>query len=148
MGIHPARPQKFIAKCIFQGQKQQRPGPVIHVISGGGSFRGWKWGMYVCVLNCVWLFATPWTLAHKSPLSREFSRQEYWNGLPFPSPGDLPDPRIKPESFTSPSLVIGRWVLCHCTTWVAHLGVGRSGAKLIKMDQASHKPPPQGRARA
>ena len=41
---------------------------------------------------------TPWTVARQAPLSREFSRQEYWNGFPFPSPGDLPDPGIKPGS--------------------------------------------------
>ena len=39
--------------------------------------------------------AAPWTVAHQAPLSMEFSRQEYWNGLPFPSPGDLPDPGIE-----------------------------------------------------
>ena len=49
-------------------------------------------------LSSVRLFATPWTVAYKSPLSMEFSRQEYWSGLPFPSPGDLPDPGIKPMS--------------------------------------------------
>ena len=43
-------------------------------------------------------FATPLTVAHQAPLSMEFSRQEYWNGLPYPSPGDLPDPGIEPES--------------------------------------------------
>ena len=45
------------------------------------------------VLSCfssVWLFETPWTIAHQAPLSMGFSRQDYWNGLPFPSPGDLP----------------------------------------------------------
>ena len=41
-------------------------------------------------------FATLWTVAHQAPLSMGFSRQEYWSGLPFPSPGDLPDPGIKP----------------------------------------------------
>ena len=41
---------------------------------------------------------TPWTVAHQTPLSMEFSRQGYWSGLPFPSPGDLPNPRIEPES--------------------------------------------------
>ena len=50
-------------------------------------------------------FATPWTVAHQSPLSMGFSRQEYWNGLPFPSPGDLPDPGIEPGS---PALHGGR----------------------------------------
>ena len=41
---------------------------------------------------------TPWTVAYQSSQSMEFSRQEYWNGLPFPSPGDLPDPGIGPRS--------------------------------------------------
>ena len=41
---------------------------------------------------------TPWTVACQAPLSMEFSRQEYWSGLPFPPPGNLPDPWIKPES--------------------------------------------------
>ena len=44
------------------------------------------------------LFAYPWTSAYQAPLSMEFSRQEYWSGMPFPSPGDLPDPRIEPRS--------------------------------------------------
>ena len=51
-------------------------------------------------LSHVRLFATPWTVAHQAPPSMEFSRQEYWSGLPFPSPGDLPDPEIKPRSPT------------------------------------------------
>ena len=50
--------------------------------------------------SCVQLFATPWTVAHQAPLSMGFSRQEYWSGLPFPSPGDLPDPAIEPQSPT------------------------------------------------
>ena len=49
-------------------------------------------------LSRVRLFATPWTVAHQAPLSMGFSRQEYWSGLPFPSPGDLPDPGIEPRS--------------------------------------------------
>jgi len=44
--------------------------------------------------------ATPWSIAHQAPLSMGFSRQEYWSGLPFPSPGDLPNPGIKPRSPT------------------------------------------------
>ena len=48
--------------------------------------------------------AIPWTVARQAPLSMEFSRQEYWSGLPFPSPGDLPNPRIKPTSLKSPAL--------------------------------------------
>ena len=46
----------------------------------------------------VQLCAIPWTVAYQTPLSMGFSRQEYWSGLPFPSPGDLPDPGIEPES--------------------------------------------------
>ena len=49
-------------------------------------------------LSCVWLFATPWTVAYQALPSMGFSRQEHWSGLPFPSPGDLPDPGIEPES--------------------------------------------------
>ena len=49
-------------------------------------------------LSRVRLFATPWTIAYQAPLSVGFSRQEYWSGLPFPSPGDLPYPGIKPRS--------------------------------------------------
>ena len=48
--------------------------------------------------NHVRLFATPWTVAHQVLLSMGFPRQEYWSGLPFPSPGDLPDPGIEPMS--------------------------------------------------
>ena len=51
-------------------------------------------------LSHVQLFETPWTVAYQAPLSVEFSRQEYWSGLPFPSPGDLPHPGIKPGSPT------------------------------------------------
>ena len=50
------------------------------------------------LLSRVRLFATPWTVAHQAPPSMGFSRQEYWSGLPFPSPGDLPDPGIEPRS--------------------------------------------------
>ena len=49
-------------------------------------------------LSRVWLFVTPWTVAYQAPPSMGFSRQEYWSGLPLPSPGDLPDPGIEPGS--------------------------------------------------
>ena len=52
----------------------------------------------VKLLSRVRLFATPWTVAHQAPLSMGFSRQEYWSGVPFPSPGDLPGPGIEPGS--------------------------------------------------
>ena len=52
----------------------------------------------VKLLSCVQLFVTPWTVAYQAPLSMGFSRQVYWSGLPFPSPGDLPNPGIEPRS--------------------------------------------------
>ena len=72
----------------------------------------------VRVLSCfsgVWLFETPRTVAHQVPLSIEFSRQEYWSGLPFPPSGDLPDPGIKSASLRSPALA-GRFFTPR-TTW-------------------------------
>ena len=56
--------------------------------------------MKVKSLSCVQLFVTPWTVAHQAPQSMEFSRQEYWSGLPFPSPGNLPNPGIEAGSPT------------------------------------------------
>ena len=65
--------------------------------------------MCACVqlLSHVWLFVAPWTIACQAPLSVGFSRQEYWSGLPFPSPGDLLDLGIKPKSLVSPALADG-----------------------------------------
>ena len=56
------------------------------------------------MLNRVRLFVTLWTIACQAPLCMGFSRREYWSGLPFPPPGDLPDPGIKPMSFVSCAL--------------------------------------------
>ena len=50
---------------------------------------------------------TPWTVAHQAPLSVVFPRQEYWNGLPFPAPGEFPDPGIEPTFLVSPALANG-----------------------------------------
>ena len=68
-------------------------------------FTGLQFG--TCVLSHVWLCVTPWTVTCQAPLSMEFSRQEYWSGLPFPSPGDLPDLGIKPMPYASPALAGG-----------------------------------------
>ena len=65
------------------------------------------------MLRHVWLFVTVWTVACQDPLSVEFPRQEYWSGLPFPSPGDLPNPGIEPESPTSPALQVDSLLLSH-----------------------------------
>ena len=56
---------------------------------------------------------TLWTIAHQSSLSMGFSRQEYWSGLPFPPPGDLPNPGIKPMSPVAPALQADS-ALSHC----------------------------------
>ena len=63
--------------------------------------------MHACMLSLshVQLFVTPWTVVHQDPLSMEFSSQEYWNGLPFPSPRDLPNPGIELAS----SILAGRF---------------------------------------
>ena len=58
----------------------------------------------MCVLSRVRLSATPWTVAHHALVSTGFSRQEYWSGLPFPPPGDLPDPGIQHVFPVSPAL--------------------------------------------
>ena len=54
--------------------------------------------MHACILSCARLFVTPWTVVHQAPLPMEFPRREYWSGVPFPPPGDLPDPGIEPVS--------------------------------------------------
>ena len=64
-----------------------------------------------CVLIHVVLFVTPWTVAHQAPLSIGFTQQEYWSGLPCPSPGRLPNPGIKPGSpaLQADSLLLSHW---------------------------------------
>ena len=59
------------------------------------------------ILSRARLFATPWTIARQASLPVGFFRQEYWNGLPFPPSGYLPDPGIKPASLLSPALAGG-----------------------------------------
>ena len=103
--------------------------------SVGTARRGWHWDgprllvsvvtwhdipcwMRAQPLSCVWLFAIPWTVTHQAPLSLRFSRQEYWSGFPFPTPGDLPDPRYR-NHFSGVSC-IGRQIFCHWTTREAH----------------------------
>ena len=58
----------------------------------------------MCVLSYLRLFATQWIVACQAPLSIGFYTTEYWDGLPFPSPGDLADPGIEPMSLPSPAL--------------------------------------------
>ena len=72
------------------------------------------WLVFLClyrqccdVLSYVRLSVTPWTVARQAPLSTGFSRQEYWSGLPFPPPGDLPHPGIEAASPASPAWAVG-----------------------------------------
>ena len=75
--------------------KSQAPKSCSHFLVYGASLDS---AVGVQLLSCVWLFVTPWTVACQAPLSLGFPRQEYWSGVPFPSPGELPDPGIEPES--------------------------------------------------
>ena len=66
------------------------------------------------VFSHVWLFVSPWTVARQAPLSMEFSRQEFWSRLPFPTPRNFPDPGIKSASLESPALA-GRFFITEPT---------------------------------
>ena len=69
------------------------------------------------MLSCVRLFATPWTVACQAPLPMEFSKQGYWSGLPFPSPGDRPNPGIESMALAYPTLACGFFTtsaICYC----------------------------------
>jgi len=85
----------FTKHNIFQAH-----GILVLNLDGGSTTVAFKTVHCVCVqsLTHVWLFATTRTVACQAPLSIVFSRQEYWSGLPFPPPGDLPNPGIKPVS--------------------------------------------------
>ena len=83
-------------------------------------------------LSHVWLFATPWTVAHQDPLSMGFSRQEYYSGLPCPPPGDLLNLEIKPRSTklqtdSFPSEPLGKlystlsWLICLYDLHICHV---------------------------
>ena len=112
--IHSNR-SKWTTEPIWGHRVQGRVVPTFHVhccldctSPFHNSYQSMRCKTYrysVCVCLCVLgtyckvmsnSCATPWTVAHQTPLSMESSRQEYWSGLPFPSPGDLPDPGIKP----------------------------------------------------
>ena len=71
------------------------------------------------MLSCVQLFETPWTVSCQIPLSMEFPRQECWSRLPFPTPGDLPNPGIKP---LTPALAGGFFITEPCVKLIMNIG--------------------------
>ena len=88
---------------LLQGNSQLKNQTRVSCIAGGffASWTTWealKVSFEVQSLSRVQLFVTQWTVAYHAPLSIGFSRQEYWSGLPFPSPEDLPNPGIEPGS--------------------------------------------------
>ena len=88
MGCH------FLLQGIFPTQGYELASPALRANSLGSGHQASE----VKSPSGVQLFGTPWTVAYQAPPSMRFSRQEYWSGLPFPSPGDLPDPGIEPGS--------------------------------------------------
>ena len=116
----------------------------------------------VCMLSHIWLFEILWTVAHQVLLSMGFSRQEYWSGLPFPIPGELLDPGIKPVSPWIPAFQADylpaepiNWVMkttlftilywfCHISTWIRHSNkVDETGAHYTEWSQPERKTPIQ-----
>ena len=98
--IFQARILEWVAISFSRGSSQPRDRTRVSC-TAGRFFTNWatrEKERKVKLLSLVQLFATPWTVAYKAPPSMGFSRQEYWSGLPFPSPGDLPDPGIELES--------------------------------------------------
>ena len=100
--------RKVVPMNLFTGQ-EQRPRCREQMCGHGAKERdgmNWTSGIDILIytllfsqLSHVQLFVTPWTVACQAPLSIGFSRQEYWSGLPFPYPRDLPNSRIEPASF-------------------------------------------------
>ena len=100
----------------------------------------------MCMLSrfsCVRLFVTPWTVAHQAPLSMGFSRQGYWNGLPCPPPGDLPDPGIEPASLVAPapqagSLLLSQWGSPGAHIYMLPICVNQSSCSVVSDSLRSH----------
>ena len=104
----------------------------IHIITVKGELRQQLWVRRSLIsisypYTCAWklspapLFTTPRTVAHQALLSTGFPREEHWNGLQFPPPGDLPDPGIKPKPLVSPELAGGSLPLSHLGSILIHI---------------------------
>ena len=96
-GILQERTPKWVATHLSRGSSRPRDQTRVSCIAGGPPT-----GLATreAHISHVQLFCDPWTVAHQVPPSMGFSRQEYWSGLPFPPPGDLPDPGIESRSPT------------------------------------------------
>ena len=94
-----------------------------HSLAQNGPSTAFSIKLMWCVVSHfsrVQLFATPWAVVHQASLSMGLSRQENWSGLPFPSPGDIPDPGIESVSLVSPALAGGFFTTS--TTWESSFG--------------------------
>ena len=98
VGIYTVLQDSYFHRDKIKTYKLSREHEVIHM----------KEKVKVKSLSRVQLFATPWTVAYQAPQTMGFSRQGYWSGLPFPSPGDLPNPAIEPRDGTRVSCIGGR----------------------------------------
>ena len=120
--------QQYITRIIYHDQVKVMPGiqswfniqpnKVIHHINRLKK-KNYMIISIVLVLSHVWVFVTPWATACQASLSMEFSRHKYWSGLPFLTPGDLPDAGFKCRGQTHVSCIscVARQILYYCTTW-------------------------------
>ena len=99
----------------------------------------------MCVLSCVRLFATPWTTAHQAPRFMEFSRQEYWNGLLFPTPRDFSDPGKGSVSLASPTFADGFFTTAPPLNY--NLSVSKNPFLFLYTHRSLNKPVPLPRPR-
>ena len=117
--IISGEPHKSLPRYSWN-RDPERFGPEMRFwLQPGITDMGYSQGMPECMLSsfgCVWLFATPWSIAHQALLSMGFFKQEYRRGLPYPPPGDLPK-QIKPLSLMSPALADGCFTIS--TIWKA-----------------------------
>ena len=107
LNVHPV-PSYVVNRCLTRSSGEVRVLVRVFVLHNILAWVPRTFGQVVVQsLGRVRLFATLWTVAHQAPLSIGFSRPEYWSGLPFPSPGDLPDPGIEPTCPVSRALAGG-----------------------------------------
>ena len=101
---HGEYEQIFTSKKFQTSKKKMGKGKWVWNCTLGNKVNVMYWAeMRVCVLSHIWLFVTLWTIVYQVPLSLRFPRQGNWSGLPFPTPGGLLDPGIKPKSPASPA---------------------------------------------